>query len=51
MGTPTVLLSVICGAICTVVGRPWMIWYVEEWIGKGRNTPKYEGEEAVDAGR
>jgi hypothetical protein len=25
-------------------------WYVEEWIGEGWNTLKYEGEEAVDAG-
>jgi hypothetical protein len=52
MGTPTVSLNVTCGAICTVVvGRPWMILYVEEWIGEGWNTPKYEGEEVVDAGR
>jgi hypothetical protein len=28
-----------------------MIWYVEEWIGEGWNTPKYEGEEVVDVGR
>jgi hypothetical protein len=50
MGTPTVTLNVTCGAICTVVGRLWMIRYVDEWIGEGWNTPKYEGEEVVDAG-
>jgi hypothetical protein len=51
ISTSTVPLNVICGAICTVVERLWMIWYAEEWIGEGWNTPKYEGEEAVDAGR
>jgi hypothetical protein len=30
MDTPTVLLNVTCGAICTVVVRLCMIRYVEE---------------------
>jgi hypothetical protein len=51
MCTPTVPLNVIGGAICVVVGSLWMIRYVEKWIGEGWNTPKYEGEEAVDVGR
>lgn len=28
-----------------------MIWYVDEWIGEGYNTPKYEGYEVVDVRR
>jgi hypothetical protein len=24
----------MCLAICTVIGRLWMIQYVEEWIGE-----------------
>jgi hypothetical protein len=51
MGTPTVSLNVTCGTICTVVEMLWMIRCVEEWIGEGWNTPKYKGEEAMDAGR
>jgi hypothetical protein len=51
IGTPTVPLNVTCDAICTVVGRLWMIRYVEDWIREGRNTPKYEEEETVDVGR
>jgi hypothetical protein len=50
MDTPTVPLNVTCGTICTVIGRLWMIRYVEEWIGEKWKTPKYEGEKAVDAG-
>jgi hypothetical protein len=34
MGTPTVPLNVTCGTIFTVVGRLWMIRYVEEWTGE-----------------
>jgi hypothetical protein len=45
MGTSTVPLNVAYGAICKVIGRLWMIRYVEKW-----NTPKYEEEEVVDAG-
>jgi hypothetical protein len=51
MGTPTVSLNVTYGAICTVVEMLWMIRCVEECIGEGWNTPKYEGEEAMDTGR
>jgi hypothetical protein len=50
MSTPTVTLNMTCDTICTVVGGLWMIWYVDEWIGEERDTPKYEGEEAVDTG-
>jgi hypothetical protein len=51
MGTPTVSLNVTCGAICIVIEMLWMIRCVEEWIEEGWNTPKYEGEEVMDAGR
>ena len=51
IATPTVPLNVTCGTICTVVGRLWVIRYVEKWIGEGWNTPKYEGEEVVYMGR
>jgi hypothetical protein len=33
MGTLTITLNMTCGVICTVVGRLWMIRYVDEWIG------------------
>jgi hypothetical protein len=50
MCASTVTLNMTCGAICTVVGMLWMIRYIDEWIGEERDTSKYEGEGAVDAG-
>jgi hypothetical protein len=34
MGTPTVPLNVTCGAVCIVVGRLWMIRYIENGLGR-----------------
>jgi hypothetical protein len=38
MGTLTVYLNITCSGIYTVIGRLWMIRYVEEWIGKREYT-------------
>jgi hypothetical protein len=35
IGITTVTLNVTCDVIYTVVGRLWIIRYVEEWIGEG----------------
>jgi hypothetical protein len=43
-------LNVTGDTICAVAGRLWMIRRVDEWIGEERNTPKFEGEDVVDAG-